>query len=40
MRGLPIARLATAIGWTQTEIATLEQFRDDLVDRVVKAAHP
>lgn len=40
VRGLPIARLGASLGWTPVEIGALESFRDDLVDRVVKAAHP
>jgi len=40
MRGLQIERLGTALGVGQVEIRALEQFRDDLVDRVVAAAFP
>jgi hypothetical protein len=40
VRGLPIARLAGALGWSQDDISALDAFKDELVDRVVQAAHP
>ena len=40
MRGLRIDQLATKLGWSRQDIEALEQFRDELVDRVVAAALP
>lgn len=39
-RGLPISRLAKALGWTDVDAAALERFRDELVDRVLVSARP
>lgn len=40
MRGLAVGRLAAALGWASQDIAELERFRDELVDRVVAASRP
>jgi len=40
MKGLPLARLARATGWSDDDIVSLEAFRDELVDRVVAAVRP
>jgi Nucleotidyl transferase AbiEii toxin, Type IV TA system len=40
VKGLPLARLARATGWSDQEIVSLEVFRDELVDRVVAAVRP
>lgn len=40
MRGLRVDRLAAALGLPQPEVTKLEQFRDELVERVVAAAKP
>ena len=39
-RALPIRRVAAAQGWSDTEIDTLEQFRDELVARVLAESQP
>jgi hypothetical protein len=39
-RALPIRRVAAAQGWTGTEIDSLEQFRDDLIARVLSESQP
>jgi hypothetical protein len=39
-RGLPVRRLAAAQGWSDTDIADLERFRDDLVARVIAESQP
>jgi hypothetical protein len=38
LNSLAIARLAKASGWTDPQIAALEQFRDELVERVLADA--
>lgn len=40
VKKMAIDKLARALGWRDDEIAALVTFRDDLVDRVVAAAHP
>ena len=40
MRGLRLDRLGVALGFDAVEIRGLEQFRDELVERVVTAAFP
>ena len=40
VKGLSLARLARAIGWSDDEIVSLEAFRDELVDGVVAAVRP
>jgi hypothetical protein len=39
-RALPIRRIAAAQGWSDTEIDALEQFRDDLIGRVLAESQP
>jgi hypothetical protein len=39
-RGLPVRRLAAAQGWSDTDIADLERFRDELVARVIAESQP
>ncbi|HEY0478178.1 MAG TPA: nucleotidyl transferase AbiEii/AbiGii toxin family protein [Kofleriaceae bacterium] len=39
-RALPIRRVAAAQGWSNTDIDALEQFRDDLVVRVLAESQP
>jgi hypothetical protein len=39
-QGLPLRRIATAQGWTESEIKDVERFRDDLVARVVAETQP
>jgi hypothetical protein len=40
VRGIPLRRLAGALGFAEPAIAKLEQFREELVDAVLAAAHP
>lgn len=40
VKNLPVDRLARATGLDQAEVDSLQMFRDDLVERVVAAAHP
>lgn len=40
VRGFAVEKLARAMGWADDEIASLAGFRDELVERVVRAAHP
>src|SRR5262249_8965504 len=40
MRGLPIQRLANALGWPRERSELLERFRDELVDRILAEAKP
>ena len=40
MRGLRVDRLAAALGLSRPDIAELERFRDELVERVVAASKP
>jgi hypothetical protein len=40
VRGIPLRSLARSLGWADGEIAALETFRDELVERVVQAARP
>jgi len=40
MRGPRIDRLATALGWSRQDIDELEQFRDEVVERVATASRP
>jgi hypothetical protein len=39
-RALPIRRVAAAQGWSNTDIDALEQYRDDLVARVLAESQP
>lgn len=39
-QGLPLRRVATALGWREEEIEAIERFRDDLVARALAEAHP
>jgi hypothetical protein len=39
-RALPIRRIAAAQGWSNLEIEALEQYRDDLVARVLAESQP
>ncbi len=40
VRSLAVAKLARTLSWNDDEVASLAAFRDELVDRVVAAAHP
>ena len=40
MRGLPIRRLAAALGFAPEMVDELERFRDELVDRILAEARP
>jgi hypothetical protein len=40
LRGLPVRRLALASGWADKEAASLERFRDKLVERLLAMARP
>lgn len=40
VRGLPLRRLTSALGWPPPDIDALERFRDDLVARVIAEARP
>jgi hypothetical protein len=40
VRSIPVNRLARASNWSENEAQSIAKFRDDLVDRVVAAAHP
>jgi len=40
LQGLDIARLAVALGWAAPEASAIEQFRDELVARVLAEARP
>lgn len=40
VKNLPVDRLARATGIAQVEAESLQAFRDELVERVVTAAHP
>lgn len=39
-RGLPVAKLASALGWSDAAALDLERFRDDLVEQVLVRARP
>lgn len=39
-QNLPLRRIATAQGWPESEIETLERFRERLVEVVIAAARP
>lgn len=40
MRGLPLRRLAAALGFAPEVVDELERFRDELVDRILAEARP
>jgi hypothetical protein len=40
VKGIAIDRLGRKLGWADAEIAALETFRDELVDRVVAISRP
>ncbi len=40
VKGTAIEKLARTLAWGDDEIASIVRFRDELVDRVVAAAHP
>ena len=39
-RGLPVSKLAKALGWTDADAEELERFRDGLVEQVLVQARP
>jgi hypothetical protein len=40
VRGIPLPRLARALGWPESDVVELDRFRDELVDRVLTDARP
>ena len=40
LRGMPLTEMAAAVGWTEKQMRGLDRFRENLVDRLTRAADP
>lgn len=40
LQGLPLDRLAPALGWEEPEVSAIERFRDELVERILAEVRP